>query len=88
MRERDGEGEVLERALNVCLVFGWGGEFRAVAGRLAYLCAIGEDAETGERVLVKPDGRRVEEGVCGKRAVGKCAVVVCALFLEGMLTLI
>jgi hypothetical protein len=52
------------------------------------LCAIGEDAETGERVLVKPDGRRVEEGVCGKRAVGKCAVVVCALFLEGMLTLI
>jgi hypothetical protein len=48
MRERDGEGEVLERALNVCLVFGWGEEFRAVAGRLAYLCAIGEDAETGE----------------------------------------
>jgi hypothetical protein len=63
-------------------VFGWGDEFRAVAGRLAYVCAIGEDAETGQRVLVKPDGKRVEEGVCGKRAVGKCAAV-CALFPKG-----
>lgn len=81
--ERDGEGEVLERALNVCLVFGWGEEFRAVAGRLAYVCAVGEDAETGERVLVKPDGRRVEEGVCGKKAVGECAVVLVCFARKG-----
>jgi hypothetical protein len=59
-------GEELEKAVGVCLMFGWEEEFRAVAGRLAYVCRVEEDG-----ALVKPDGKRVEMGVCGKTAVGE-----------------
>lgn len=72
-----GAVEMMERALNVCAVFGWTDEFRAVAARLAFVCGVGEDGETGERVLVKPGGVKIEEEVCGRRAVGECAAACC-----------
>lgn len=65
-------GAQWEKALGACEAFGWIEEWRAVAARLAYMCAVGEDAETGEVKLVRPDGGRVEVGVCGGRAVSEC----------------
>jgi hypothetical protein len=62
---------VMERALNVCLVFGWDEEYCALAERLAYVCAVEEDPATGERFLTKPDGERVAVNVCGRKPVGE-----------------
>ncbi|KAL2259213.1 hypothetical protein VTK26DRAFT_7183 [Humicola hyalothermophila] len=59
-----------EKALGACLAFGWAVEFRVLAARLAYLCEVGEDPDTGEVRLVKPDGKWVEAGICGNRVVG------------------
>ncbi|KAK4098347.1 hypothetical protein N658DRAFT_544486 [Parathielavia hyrcaniae] len=64
-----GESQTMERAANTCLVFGWGEELRVVMARLAYVCGVAEDQATGEVVLVKPGGRRVEVGVCEREVV-------------------
>jgi hypothetical protein len=68
-----GESETMERAVNTCLVFGWWDELRVVAARLAYVCGVGksEGEGAGEKVLVKPGGRRLEVGVCGREVVGE-----------------
>ncbi|KAL2177650.1 uncharacterized protein P884DRAFT_223251, partial [Thermothelomyces heterothallicus CBS 202.75] len=54
--------EALEKAAEACLTFGWAEHFRSVVERMAYVCRDGEDMETGAKVLVGPDGRRVCEG--------------------------
>ncbi|KAK4126481.1 hypothetical protein N657DRAFT_689000 [Parathielavia appendiculata] len=64
-----GGSETMERAVNTCLVFGWGEELRVVTARLAYVCAVAEDEATREVVLLKPGGRRLEVGICGTEVV-------------------
>ena len=61
------DGEMLERALGVCAVFGWAEEARAVMKRAAYVWMVGDDGEG----LMKPDGSTVDMAVCGKAAAGK-----------------
>ncbi|KAH6856083.1 hypothetical protein B0I37DRAFT_425064 [Chaetomium sp. MPI-CAGE-AT-0009] len=63
------DGDVLEMALGVCAVFGWAEELSVVVRRAAYVWGVGEDGETGDAVLVKPDGSRVDVAVCGRAAV-------------------
>ncbi|KAL2164911.1 hypothetical protein VTH06DRAFT_207 [Thermothelomyces fergusii] len=53
---------LLERAAEACLMFGWAEHFRVVVERMAFVCRDGEDAETGARVVLGPDGKRVGEG--------------------------
>lgn len=75
--EGAGEGEVLEQAVSFCGVFGWAEEGRRVMGRLAYVCGLEDEMEEekkegGGKGLVKPDGRKLEEGACGRGVVGEC----------------
>ncbi|KAK4150602.1 hypothetical protein C8A00DRAFT_36809 [Chaetomidium leptoderma] len=79
--DEGGEGDMMEKAMNVCLLYGWAEEFRAVAGRLAYVCRVGEDGE-----LVKPDGRRVEQSVCGRRVVDCILAAREQVFQEAFVT--
>jgi len=70
--DKDMKDKALEKALEACRAFRWAKEFRELVASTAYLCAVDPDSkETGETVLVRPDGAKLEESICGRDVVGE-----------------